>query len=778
MSNFKNYKRAIVFECDYTQLKDATKDINKQMALLNAEFRRASEEVNSNGTALDQLTLVHEKLSVQIELQKDKVNELKKYLKELEEAEGDNSKSIVNTTIELKKAEATLIKYQSNLEKTKEKIDGFNVSTAEMSDQLELLEAEFKFHQASVDQTADKLKRLIEQQNYYNDKARLQKTVVEQLKAELDELTKSESLNEKAIVQKTTQLKKAETELINIRKDIDNVTKELKEQDTKLGDLSYKWETFDKRLSESGINIESMASSMQKIGAAMAGLGVVSATMAMSFEQEFSKVKTISDETQISFEDLKKGVLDVSNTINVDAKVAANALYNIVSANISTSDSLKVLEGSAKLAKTGFTDINTAADLMTTVLNAYGSSVDEVNKYSDQMILTQKLAKSTIGELGASFGDVAGFAATANVEFAQIGSALSVLTTRGVGTSEAITALKAILSAVISPTKEAKDMADELGISFNLSSLQSRGFVKFLKDIEKGCRGDTEAMASLFGSSEALNAVFQLTSKEGMAQFSENLEIISGASGTTEEALKALKTPGEDLSAAFNNLKNTLIESGDAFIPIINMITGFISIIGQAPPSIVTTIAVLGTLALTIGTVIKTVNETMSAVNSVSSIVNKVSGGLSPLEMKIIKVGAAILGVVAALTALLAIWGVLSGKGGEIQNTMNGIANNIGSMNSSIGNMRLSANSATKGGYAIGTEFVKEDGYYDVGEQGKERVFLRRGDGVANDTQTKQMSSNARSITTYNLNNVTIQTNNANDLFEQIQILARRGALA
>lgn len=774
MSNFKNYKRAIVFECDYTQLKDATKDINKQMALLNAEFRRSSEEVKANGTALDHLTLVHEKLSVQIELQKDKVNELKKYLKELEEAEGDNSNSIVNTTIELKKAEATLIKYQSDLEKTKEKIDGFNVSTAEMSDQLELLEAEFKLQQASVDEAADKLKTLIDQQNYYNDKAKLQKTVVEQLKAELDELTKSESLNEKAIVQKTTQLKRAETELINIKKDIDNVTKELKEQDTKLGGLSHKWKTFEKNLSESGLNIESVASSMQKIGAAMAGIGVVSATMSMSFEQEFSKVKTISDETQISFDDLKKGVLDVSNTINVDAKVAANALYNIVSANISTADSLKVLEGSAKLAKTGFTDINTAADLMTTVLNAYGSSVDEVNKYSDQMILTQKLAKSTIGELGSSFGDVAGFAATANVEFAQIGSALSVLTTRGVGTSEAITALKAILSAVISPTKEAKDMADELGISFNLSSLQSRGFVKFLKDIEKGCRGDTEAMASLFGSSEALNAVFQLTSKEGMAQFSENLEIISGASGTTEEALKALKTPGEDLSAAFNNLKNTLIESGDAFVPIINMITGFISVISQAPPSIVTTIAVLGTLALTIGTVIKTVNETMSAVNSVSSIVNKVSGGLSPLEMKIIKVGAAILGVVVALTALFAIWGALSGKSGEIQNTMNGIANSVGSMNSSIGNMRSSANAVTKGGYAIGTEFVKEDGYYDVGEQGKERVFLKRGARVTNDVQTMQYDkmSESRPVIIQNAHFPNVRKES--DLIRDLEELSRR----
>lgn len=775
MSNFKNYKRSIIFECEYTQLKDATQDINKQMALLNAEFRRSSEDVKANGTALDHLTLVHEKLSVQIELQKDKVNELKNYLKELNEAEGDNSKSIVNTTIELKKAEATLIKYQSDLEQTKEKIDGFNVSTAEMSDKLELLDAEFKLQQVSVEQTADKLKALIEQQNYYNDKAKLQKTVVEQLKSELDELTKSEGLNEKAIVQKTTQLKRAETELINIRKDIDNVTKELKEQDTKLGVLSRKWETFEKILSESGLNIESVASSIQKIGAAMAGIGVVSATMSMSFDQEFSKVKTIADETQISFDDLKKGVLDVSNTINVDAKLAANALYEIVSANISTADSLKVLEGSAKLAKTGFADVNTAADLMTTVLNAYGSSIDEVNKYSDQMILTQKLAKTKIGELGASFGDVAGFAATANVEFADIGAALTVLTTRGIGTSESITALKAILSAIISPTQEAKRTAEELGIEFNLSSLRSKGFVKFLRDIERSCRDNDEAMASLFGSQEAFNAILQLTCDEGMAQFSENLKIISGASGTTEEALRALETPGENLSAAFNKLKNSLIESGDAFVPIINMITGFISVISQAPPSIVTTIAVLGTLALTIGTVIKTVNETMSAVNSVSSIVNKVSGGLSPLEMKIIKVGAAILGVVAALTALLAIWGVLSGKGGEIQNTMNGIANSVGSMNSNIGNMRSSANAVTKGGYAIGTEFVKEDGYYDVGEHGKERVFLRRGNKVANDIQTKQMSSNAKNITTYNLNNVTIQTNSANDLFEQIQILARKG---
>lgn len=774
MSSFKNYKRSIIFECDYNQLKQATPDITKQMSLLNAEFRKASEEVKLTGSELDKLGLLHEKLSTQIELQSDKVSGLKRYIEELNNAEGDNSKAITNKTIELKNAEATLARYKNELETTTQKIENFNRSIATTSEKLALLDAEFKLQQASVEGTADQLQKLIQQQGYYEQKAGLQKGAVEQVKNELDKLTQSEASNEKAITKKRKELKEAETALVQTEKKLTNVSKELQTQNKRLVTISQKWEDFDKKLSNSGIQLDTVASDMQKIGAAMVGIGVVSATMSMSFNQEFVKVKTIADETQVSFENLRKGALDVSSDINVDAKVAANALYEIVSANISTSDSLEVLESSAKLAKAGFTEVNTAADLLTTVLNGYGEGVDTVNKYSDQMILTQKLAKTTIGELGDNFGKVAGFAATANVEFAQIGSALTVLTTRGTDTSEAITALKAILSGVISPTQEAKKMAEELGIEFNLASLQSKGFAKFLRDIAKACKGNDEAISSLFGSAEALNAVLQLTSKEGMAQFGENLEIIRGASGETEKALEAMKTPGEELNKAFNELKNSLIEAGDSFSPIITMISGFISIIAQAPPSIVTTIAVLGSLAVTIGTVIKSINSTMSAVNSVSNIMDKLSGGLSPLEMKMLKIGGAILAAVVVLTAFLALWGALTGKGGEIESTMNGVSNSINTMTSNIGNMQNSAQNATRSGYAIGTEFVKEDGYYDVGEQGKERVFLRRGDRVANDVQTMEHSkgNNERSIIIQNAHFPNVRKES--DLIRELDELSRR----
>lgn len=80
-------------------------------------------------------------------------------------------------------------------------------------------------------------------------------------------------------------------------------------------------------------------------------------------------------------------------------------------------------------------------------------------------------------------------------------------------------------------------------------------------------------------------------------------------------------------------------------------------------------------------------------------------------------------------------------------------------------------------GYQSGTKY-HAGGLAVVGERGPEIVSLPRGAGVATNGHTQQIMDNqAGTGNTYNLNNVTIQTNNAKDLFEQIQILTRRGVI-
>ena len=61
-----------------------------------------------------------------------------------------------------------------------------------------------------------------------------------------------------------------------------------------------------------------------------------------------------------------------------------------------------MLEGSTKLAKAGFTDIDTALSATAKTLNAYGLETTEAERIQGILIQTQNKGITTVGELGAT----------------------------------------------------------------------------------------------------------------------------------------------------------------------------------------------------------------------------------------------------------------------------------------------------------------------------------------------------------------------------------------
>lgn len=81
--------------------------------------------------------------------------------------------------------------------------------------------------------------------------------------------------------------------------------------------------------------------------------------------------------------------------------------------------------------------------------------------------------------------------------------------------------------------------------------------------------------------------------------------------------------------------------------------------------------------------------------------------------------------------------------------------------------------------YAVGTKY-HPGGMALVGENGPELIDIPQSAKVYTNAHTQQIMNQSKQVSgaTYNLNNVTIQTSNAKDLFNQIQILVRRGAFS
>lgn len=109
------YRRTIQLDFNYDAVKQGVPKVNQQMALLNSEFNKASAQVKATGSALDKLNLQNQKAANQFKLQQDKVANLQKELVKLTTAETKNERAIASKKIELNNAQAQLIKYQTAL---------------------------------------------------------------------------------------------------------------------------------------------------------------------------------------------------------------------------------------------------------------------------------------------------------------------------------------------------------------------------------------------------------------------------------------------------------------------------------------------------------------------------------------------------------------------------------------------------------------------------------------------------------------------------------------
>lgn len=168
-------------------------------------------------------------------------------------------------------------------------------------------------------------------------------------------------------------------------------------------------------------------------------------------------------------------------------------------------------------------------------------------------------------------------AAQLSVGTDELFASIATLTKQGIGTAQAVTGLKAAFSNVIKPTKEATDAAEAIGLDFSAAALESKGFAGFLADVREKTGGNTEVMAQLFGSVEALNTVMALTGEQGMKDFSKGLDAMAGSAGATD---KAYETMMGGLNAGLSKLKTSFqnfgISLGNIILPFAEKAVGWL----------------------------------------------------------------------------------------------------------------------------------------------------------------------------------------------------------
>lgn len=326
------------------------------------------------------------------------------------------------------------------------------------------------------------------------------------------------------------------------------------------------------------------ARSIQQTGSAISGLGAklsllsapilaaasAGAKLNSDFTVGLAKVSTLVDTTVVDMGKMRSELIALSNETGVSVTQLTDGAYQAISASVDAAKAVDFMRVSALGARAGFTDMSTATDALTTIINAYGMETDRAGAMMDRLIVTQNLGKTTVDEVGKSIGQVIPTAASAGMQIDELLASVASLTASGTQTSAAMTGLKAALSNIIKPSKDAFETAYALGLEFNQAHLQAVGWAQFLDEVKEATGGNVAVMAKLFGSTEALNTVLSLTGN-GADKFKESLDSMANSAGATDEAISKIdSTPAAKLEAAVNQLKNAGMELAQGLTPLLS----------------------------------------------------------------------------------------------------------------------------------------------------------------------------------------------------------------
>lgn len=452
-------------------------------------------------------------------------------------------------------------KHTEQYEKTQQELTG-KVEQAKTA--YRQAETELKKHEAAGDQNEETMSRL--------------KTQVDKLKAEYEKLDNQRKAVNRNLNNERTALINTEKAYHDMREQTAQTRQELNRTEKEINRQSSAWGRLGEKAGKVEANFGGVVGKLDKIGntATIAMTAPITAGMykateaAMAYEDGLAKIGTIADTDKKSLQQLSNEMLEISNATGVAIDQLTEAEYQALSSGVATEKSTEFLSVSAKAAKAGFTDLTTAVDGATNVLNAWGLGAENATDVYNKMIKAQDVGKTDLGKIAANIGNVASTAAGLNISIDETLAAMAALTQGGIETSSAFSMLNQVLANVLKPTADAKKQAKALGLEFDAAAIKSKGLAGFLADVEAKAGGNETAIARLFGSVEAYKAVASLAGKQSGA-FASALDAIKNSSGAVDANFeKVNNTSGAKLRATLNKLQNTAVKFGETMMPTVN----------------------------------------------------------------------------------------------------------------------------------------------------------------------------------------------------------------
>lgn len=477
------------------------------------------------------------------------------------------------------------IKFIAETTEFNEQIKRANQSFAELRSELKLSEAQFKGNEQSVQALTDK-KRILQQQLEASGNK------VESLRQKLEKAKNIYGENSTEVSKLKTQLNNAQRQYVETENAIDGVNRELNEQEQETEQATTAMHGLDSAMEKcsggftvfKGVVADLVADGIRLLVDGLKEAATYAIRTGMDFEAGMSQVKATSGATAEEMTLLTAEAMRVGESTKFSASEAAEGLNYMAMAGWKADDMLAGLEGMANLAAAANTDLGTASDIVTDTLTAMGYAAGDSARLADVMAAASANANTNVELMGYTFKYAAPVAGALGYSMEDLAVATGLMANAGIKGEQAGTTLRAGLTNLVKPAKQASDAMEKYGINIKNSDGTVKPFAETMVHLRDklGELPEAEqaaAAAAIFGK-EAMSGWLAVinTSDEEFMKLGKAIYGSEGAAkqmaatmqdnlkGDIEELGGALDTLSINISSKFNGAMREGVQAIKEFV--------------------------------------------------------------------------------------------------------------------------------------------------------------------------------------------------------------------
>lgn len=361
------------------------------------------------------------------------------------------------------------------------------------------------------------------------------------------------------------------------------------------GDTRLDTSGFTKGISSMTVAAGNLISDLVKTaGSKLAGLAQSSVSVGMNFDASMSQVAATMGTAVDQIQSLTDIAKEMGSTTKFTATQAADALNYLALAGYDANKAAEVLPSVLNLAAAGGMDLAYASDLVTDAMASLNieASKQNVDEFGNRLAMAASKANANVSQLGEAILTVGGTAANLKGGTTELTTALGLLANVGIKGAEGGTHLRNIILSLQSPTKDAREVMEQLGLEVYDAQGNMRQLDDILTDLntvmDGMTQGDKDSIINALFNKTDLAAVNGLLAAQGeqWETLASQIDAADGAMGqmaeTQQDNLQGVMTSmgsafeGLQL-AVFERLEPTLTELGNYGIQCIRTLSSALS---------------------------------------------------------------------------------------------------------------------------------------------------------------------------------------------------------